>query len=169
MHEDNCFSINDCKFTMEYFLLPKEPGYKSNNSFEFVYSLVPTDSCISHSSLSSLGAYLIAHSIFCFRVRPHASPSCSTSSKNGDRDVAFPSNFSTERWFCVGIFAIGAIFSSILWAGFLQALSISSAFQVAGPIWKLKEYSVVPNGINASRLTSDSSDDDWLFEGSRYA
>src|SRR5712664_2693170 len=92
-----CFSIRVCKFAIEYFLSPVDPGYNSNISFlNWSQSSVPTASCICHNSLSSFGAYLTAHSMVCFADKPQDSPNCSTSSKTGDKEPGLLLNLGAE-------------------------------------------------------------------------
>ena len=67
-----------------------------SSSLNWSQSPVSTESCNSHNSLSTLGEYLIVHFIVSFCDNPHSSANCSTSSKNSDNDIDFPSNLGAE-------------------------------------------------------------------------
>ena len=99
-----CFSTSETRFATEYFRLPMDPGYKSYSCFlNSSQSSVLTASWNFQSSCSSLGAYRMAQSMVCFAVKLLSSANHSTSSRNMDSDVGFPSNLGAEWWFLLGI------------------------------------------------------------------
>jgi hypothetical protein len=108
--------------------------------------------------------HISVHSIVCFCVNPQVSASCSTLSKNIDKDPGLPLNFGADGWFrpsmvldgVASIFSIGNVF---VWS----QVRLSSSGHVAGMN--------LGNGLDSDDMDVSSDVVNWSDAGvvDRYA